>query len=314
MMVLVYYAYYTRRQFYPTVLFLVSSKISFIIAGNLALATSLVVAKMVKSIYFGSLRELEAEILIEKAKYSIIETCLALTIFRNELSPGVLGLFGSLILFKLMHKLSKTRLEYMEQIAPVPLSLKTRMGFLLVTLLIIDLIGVFYSVRNVMAKGRSVIILFGFEFGLLLIYALNLSIKYVLNLIDDHLPNGLQSKGFCVMVSDLICEIIKVLTYVALFSMIFVYYGLPFHLIRDVWAAYHSFQRKLLSFIKYLRLTQNLDSRFPDATPEEITAAGSCIVCREELHNGKKLKCGHIFHLECLRMWLQHQQSCPTCR
>ena len=28
----------------------------------------------------------------------------------------------------------------------------------------------------------------------------------------------------------------------------------------------------------------------------------------------KKLPCGHIFHLECLRSWLLRQQTCPTCR
>lgn len=28
----------------------------------------------------------------------------------------------------------------------------------------------------------------------------------------------------------------------------------------------------------------------------------------------KKLPCGHLFHRECLRQWLQRQQNCPTCR
>jgi len=28
----------------------------------------------------------------------------------------------------------------------------------------------------------------------------------------------------------------------------------------------------------------------------------------------KKLRCGHIFHLRCLKSWLERQQSCPTCR
>lgn len=26
----------------------------------------------------------------------------------------------------------------------------------------------------------------------------------------------------------------------------------------------------------------------------------------------KKLPCGHIFHFQCLRSWLERQQSCPT--
>jgi len=28
----------------------------------------------------------------------------------------------------------------------------------------------------------------------------------------------------------------------------------------------------------------------------------------------KKLPCGHLFHLYCLRSWLAHHNSCPTCR
>jgi E3 ubiquitin-protein ligase synoviolin len=32
------------------------------------------------------------------------------------------------------------------------------------------------------------------------------------------------------------------------------------------------------------------------------------------MDSGKKIPCNHIFHLDCLRMWLQHQQSCPVCR
>lgn len=28
----------------------------------------------------------------------------------------------------------------------------------------------------------------------------------------------------------------------------------------------------------------------------------------------KKLRCGHIFHVHCLRSWLERQNTCPTCR
>jgi E3 ubiquitin-protein ligase synoviolin len=314
MLGMTYYAYYTRQQFYPTILYLVSSKTCFLVAGNLAFACSMLFARMVKTLFFGTLREVEAELLIEKARYTIIETCLALTIFRNELNPTVFALFGSLIFFKLMHKLSKCRLEYLEQISPVPSLLLVRMGILLLSLFITDSIGLYYSVQNILVKGRSVVILFGFEFGLLLIYCFNLSLKYCFQLLDTFLTNGFQSRGFATMIADLICEVVKFITYIALFCMIFIYYGLPFHLIRDVYAAYYSFQKKLLSFVRYLQLTRNLDSRFPDATPEEISLAGSCLVCREEMTQGKRLQCGHVFHLDCLRMWLQHQQSCPLCR
>jgi hypothetical protein len=61
----------------------------------------------------------------------------------------------------------------------------------------------------------------------------------------------------------------------------------------------------------------NIEKRFEDATAEELAAAGDCLVCREGFIadcKGKKLPCSHIFHLECLRLWLQHQQTCPLCR
>merc|ERR1711939_604227 len=28
----------------------------------------------------------------------------------------------------------------------------------------------------------------------------------------------------------------------------------------------------------------------------------------------KKLACGHVLHVECLKRWLEQQQTCPTCR
>jgi E3 ubiquitin-protein ligase synoviolin len=314
MIVMIYYAYYTRKQFYPTILFLVSSKLSFIVACNLGLALSLMVARFIKTIYFGNLREVEAEVLIERAKYAIVETCLALTIFRNELTTSTVALFGSLILFKLLHKLSKCRMEHLEQITPLSTYAQLRMGCLLLSLLVIDGAGIAFAVHTIMRKGTSVLILFGFEFGLLMVYTINLSIRFFIQIIDNMITNGLQSRGLCIMVTDLACDVIKVITYGAFFSLIFVHYGVPFHLIRDLWATIFSFQRKLLSFIKYLQLTRNLDEKFPDATSEELAHAGSCLVCREDMERGKRLPCGHVFHLDCLRMWLQHQQTCPLCR
>lgn len=332
---MVYYAYRTQRQFYPTILYLVSSKLSFLIVGNMLLATIWLIATLFKGIYFGPLRDIEGkavilsyknknnsfdrvqfvvELLIEKAKYIVTETCFALTIFRNELTPPIITMFVSLIAVKLIHKLSKCRMEYLEQIMPVAVSTQLRVGLLLTTLISMDTVICYIAIKTVISHGRSVLILFGFEFGLLLIYALNLLFRFIIQTLDANMTNGLQSRGLYIMLVDLFCEIVKMVTYMAFFCLVFVYYGIPLHIMRDVYAAFISFQRKLLNFIKYLRLTRNLENRFPEATEEEVTAAGNCLVCREEMDKGKKLPCGHIFHLNCLRTWLQHQQSCPLCR
>nr|ACN36577.1 unknown [Zea mays] len=58
-----------------------------------------------------------------------------------------------------------------------------------------------------------------------------------------------------------------------------------------------------------------MNERFPDATSEELDVSdATCIICREEMTTAKKLLCGHLFHVHCLRSWLERQHTCPTCR
>jgi len=43
----------------------------------------------------------------------------------------------------------------------------------------------------------------------------------------------------------------------------------------------------------------------------------SCTVCCEHIIIGSKgmfMPCGHIYHPDCLKPWLETKNSCPTCR
>lgn len=114
---LVMYAYQTKEQFYPTILFLVTSKVSFVLSGNMIIASAILLSKLLKSIFFGELRDVEVELLCDRAKYSITETCLALTVFRHEITPVILMIFGSLIFVKAFHWLAKCRLDHMYNVS-----------------------------------------------------------------------------------------------------------------------------------------------------------------------------------------------------
>jgi E3 ubiquitin-protein ligase synoviolin len=127
---------------------------------------------------------------------------------------------------------------------------------------------------------------------------------------------------------------LKLTTYLVFFTIIIAFYGLPLNIVRDVYITARSFISRLRALHRYQTATRNMDQRYPNATPEELTSMSdrTCIICREEMisqeatrgdahlpaHSDgpnttpKKLPCGHIFHFHCLRSWLERQQSCPT--
>eukprot|EP00761_Pharyngomonas_kirbyi_P006852 gb/GECH01006861.1/.p1 GENE.gb/GECH01006861.1/~~gb/GECH01006861.1/.p1 ORF type:complete len:145 (+),score=45.25 gb/GECH01006861.1/:1-435(+) len=50
---------------------------------------------------------------------------------------------------------------------------------------------------------------------------------------------------------------------------------------------------------------------------KQIKEGLNCIVCQDEYQLNelvKKMPCEHIFHPKCLDMWLEKDNSCPTCR
>ena len=149
---------------------------------------------------------------------------------------------------------------------------------------------------------------------------------------------GWEEKGRWIFYLDLITDFCKLVVYLTFFSILFTFYGLPIHILRDVVLTIRSFARRIMDFVRYRNATRDMNERYPDATAEEVAREDVCIICREEMApwqppadqavpgrpagapriperlRPKKLPCGHILHFTCLRSWLERQQNCPTCR
>lgn len=104
------------------------------------------------------------------------------------------------------------------------------------------------------------------------------------------------------------------------------FYGLPIHIMRDLFMTTRSFLKRLSALVRYRKALQDMN-KYPDATAEELARENTCIICREDMRpwqadepgaversRPKKLPCGHILHFGCLKSWLERQQVCPTCR
>ncbi|KAI1784254.1 hypothetical protein LXA43DRAFT_227670 [Ganoderma leucocontextum] len=161
-----------------------------------------------------------------------------------------------------------------------------------------------------------------------------------------------ENKSMYIFYIELLTDFLKLTTYMTFFMIILTFYGLPLNIIRDVFVTARSFITRLRALVRYHNATRDMDRRYPDATEAELAEMSdrTCIICREEMQSRtvpqpdpagqgataegeqqqqqppppppadgpnmtpKKLPCGHIFHFQCLRSWLERQQSCPTCR
>ena len=156
---------------------------------------------------------------------------------------------------------------------------------------------------------------------------------------------GWEEKRRYLFALEVFTDFVKLMIYIVFFTVSITFNGLPMHIMRDVYMTFASFSKRLSDYVAYRKATSDMNTRYPDATTEEIRG-DSCIVCRETMVawdqpdaqapgqpggdqppaapaparrrdeglRAKKLLCGHILHLRCLKAWLERQQVCPTCR
>ncbi|KAI0225145.1 hypothetical protein L0F63_004291 [Massospora cicadina] len=331
---------FRRSNFYTAAIGLSSSSASLLVLLNFGIFATLLWGKVLQGVFFGPLRAIEVEHLYERSWFAVTETCLALTIFRDEFDAPFVTLFVALLFTKIFHWLCQDRVDFLEQSVRVSPVFHIRMVTLMVGLLMADALFVAYSVRHTLERGANMLIVFGFEYAILVAVLLATFCKYVLHLIDGRTEEAWENKSMYIFYLELVADFMKLVIYLIFFVVVVKFYSVPLHIIRDIYVTLRSFLHKCRDLVRYRQATRNMNERYPDATMEELAAMSdpTCIICREEMIHrddaaarqripapregrpslaadvSKKLACGHIFHFACLRSWLERQQSCPTCR
>jgi E3 ubiquitin-protein ligase synoviolin len=345
---LIFHAFRSREQYYLAAVYLSSSKWAYVILGNALIASLTAVFDGFTAVFLSGLRLQEAEGLQDYFRWNVTETCIALTMFRAELSLSTAIEFLILILVKCLHQVAMMREQLLRVtedavvpwsdnglLARIPVIRKghAKLFAFLLLLQLLDLWVVQRAVTILIQKGPSVNILFAFEAAISLVSAWSHLLLWSLHVLDGLLHYGhdqLQSivfrhilhpwreyKATLTFAVELQAQAIQFLFYLTFFSIVLTYYGMPINLFREVYVSFSALRERLNAFFKYRRLMANMN-RFAAASDEELEEQGSvCIICRDEMtvRDCKRLPgCRHIFHKSCLREWLVQQQSCPTCR
>ncbi|KAK1366355.1 E3 ubiquitin-protein ligase synoviolin [Heracleum sosnowskyi] len=312
----VYHAFSSRQQFYPAMVYLSTSKVSLVLLLNMGLVVMCILWQLTKKIFLGSLREAEVERLNEQSWREVMEILFAITIFRQDFSVTFLSMVTALLLIKALHWLAQKRVEYIETTPSVPMLSHIRIVSFMGFLFLLDSLFLYNSVKYLIeTRQASVSLFFAFEYMILATSTVSTFVKYIFYVSDMLMEGQWEKKAVYTFYLELIRDLLHLSMYLCFFLVIFMNYGVPLHLIRELYETFRNFKIRIADYIRYRKITSNMNDRFPDATPEEIDSSdATCIICREEMTTAKKLICGHLFHVHCLRSWLERQHTCPTCR
>lgn len=207
------------------------------------------------------------------------------------------------------------------------------------------------SLSNSFGASTSVHLMIGMEFTMLLIDLLNVFLHASLsfyefyrsqasdvlnneNIVnngddddDDSQFTGLEGKFMYERIIDIITRFLKTVIH----TLMLIPFRMPIMLIKDVLWDFLTLYQNVTSLWKIWRNNKQLDDKLPTMTHEELKETDNiCIVCMDELlpksetqhrHNNidakykpKRLPCGHVLHLYCLKNWMERSQTCPICR
>lgn len=160
----IYYAFSSRGQFYPAMVYLSTSKICFVLLLNTGLVIMCIMWQLVKRLFLGSLREAEVERLNEQSWREVMEILFAVTIFRQDFSVTFLAMVTALLLIKALHWLAQKRVEYIETTPSVPILSHMRIVSFMGFLLVIDCLFLSSSLKSLIrTRQASVALFFLFE-------------------------------------------------------------------------------------------------------------------------------------------------------
>ncbi|KAL6715707.1 E3 ubiquitin-protein ligase hrd1 [Lecanora helva] len=188
-------ALHERANFYSACVYLAQSNACLMVLTNIALLGVCTGMIGLQKLFYGPLRPIEVEQLYEKAWFAITETCLAMTIFREEVGGWFLVMFVCLLVGKVWGWIGEGRVEVLEQQPPSnPRLFHARLSFSLIISTCFDVLMLRYSIGTVLRHARpNMMVMFAFEFAVLTVTSLSTAARYTISLHETSII-GIQTR------------------------------------------------------------------------------------------------------------------------
>lgn len=327
---------------------LLSSEITIALVVNFALNVFILVILCLKTIFFAKLTASETRKVAERLinyviyKAAFLPLVLPSTIFHAATwSTWVIVLCT----LKMFQALARDRLEQLNASPSSTPRTYFRVYSALLLVLSVDIFWIRICVSIYRSLGSAVFLLLFFEPLGIAFETLQAIMVHGFQLLDmwhrysaesdascetSHLLDKLAAgsswewKGSLIRNAGFFLDIMTLLMALSHNLNIWWFHGMAFHLVDaviflNIRALGGAVIKRVRGFIKLTRALRTLHRALPDASSEELQAYDDeCAICREPMAKAKKLSCNHLFHLACLKSWLDQGlseiYSCPTCR
>ncbi|ODV97444.1 hypothetical protein PACTADRAFT_55980 [Pachysolen tannophilus NRRL Y-2460] len=326
----VYNVFSKRPNFYSSFIAL-SDGIHVLVLGNFVIVTTIFISQFLIHLLFGELRIIERKHIYERSWITITNLLVALAVFKNENNLLIGSLILGLLFMKVFHWILIDRIDYIFQtMSSIRQILFSKCSFNLFLFLIIDFNIVSSLIDHSFQSSPDVFVIFGFDFTLLFFDLFEQFGKSTLNILElqylNHHPDEelWEQKTIYLKIFEIIMAFLRVAIFLFLFAFLIGPYRMPVTFMRDAYLSISKLIIQIKDLLRYLKASKELDSRLVDATEADLEHDNLCIICREDMstlgvlkgsrHFPKKLLCGHVIHMGCLKSWLERSQSCPMCR
>ncbi|CAD8176315.1 unnamed protein product [Paramecium octaurelia] len=308
----IYNSFSVHKQFYPSVLYLSTNKINRSILVNfIIMIVSTLIMTFIR-VMFGELKEIEKISVIDKTKKKILEVAYLLFFFYYSLDWQFIFLILWLMALSVIHWIAIKRAGFL--IAESQINFRDNVKLLLTFILLfsIDIKISLYFFYGTEEKFQNMLL--GFEFMLLPIRIALPFIKHVVNLFEILTLSQFDTKAIIFCGLDVLKTLLKLGVQYLLFQYVLNTQGFLLILFVDGVENAYAMLNKIKVFYNQVKLIRMIE-RIQDV--EKIDSHDStCLICLNELENGKSLSCGHIYHKSCLKTWIagNSNQFCPKCK
>lgn len=190
-------AFHQRANFYSAMVHLSQSNMSIMIVVNVILLVYTGFVYGLQRLCFGQLRPVEVEQLYDKGWIAVTETCLAMTLFKDDLGAFSMIMFTALLTGKVWAWIGDGRVEILEQQPPAnPRLFHARLIGSLALSLLYNFTMCLYATRTVVRAAEfGMMVMFLFEFAILLVSSTQTSLRYVVSLYEQRVLKAQMQHG-----------------------------------------------------------------------------------------------------------------------